>query len=117
MKYSPETVAEVRGILKERAANRALITYTELSERIETADVPPFRGSLPDILGEVSVSEVKAGRGMLSCLVVAKADHSPGRGFFGLAGELYKPDKVADEFKFWREETAKVCNYWKDRRK
>src|SRR3989337_2919778 len=115
MQYSPETVAEVRGILKERAANRALITYTELSERIETADVPPFRGPLPDILGEVSVDEVKARRGMLSCLVVAKADHSPGSGFFVLARELYGPDKVADEFKFWREETAKVCNYWKER--
>jgi hypothetical protein len=112
-KYSPATVAEVRGILKEKAANRALITYTELAERIETADIPAWRGPLPEILGEVSTQEVKAGRGMLSCLVVAKADHSPGSGFFDLARELYGPDKVADEFKFWREESAKVCNYWK----
>lgn len=116
MQYKPETVAEVRGILKERAANRSLITYTELSERIETADIQPRFGPLPYILGDVSTAEVKAGRGMLSCLVVAKADHSPGSGFFALARELYGPEKVADEFKFWREETAKVCNYWKDRR-
>lgn len=116
MQYSDATVAEVRGILKDRAANRGLITYGELCERVETADLHPHVGPLRHILGDISTGEVDAGRGMLSCLVVSKVDHSPGTGFFELAEELYG-SRIQDSFEFWRKESAKVCNYWKAQRR
>ena len=39
MQYSDAPVGEVRGILKDRAASRGLITYSELCEQVETADL------------------------------------------------------------------------------
>jgi hypothetical protein len=60
------------------------------------------------MLGEVSTNEHRAGRGMLSVLVVHKTgDMRPGPGFFDLARKLGYAFK--DEDAFWINMVNKVC--------
>ncbi len=63
------------------------------------------------MLGEISEEEDKAGRGMLTVIVVHKhGDMEPGRGFFDLAKSL--GHKWSDKTAFWVKEIKKVHAYW-----
>jgi hypothetical protein len=64
------------------------------------------------LLGQISVEEHEAGRGMLSVLVVHKSgDFRPGTGFFDLARLL--GHKSRDRDKVWSEDFKKVKAAWK----
>ena len=66
---------------------------------------------MAEMLGEISLAEDKAGRGMLSALVTHKSgDMEPGQGFFDYAKVLDKD--VSDKIKFWSQEVNKVHKYW-----
>jgi molybdopterin synthase catalytic subunit len=66
------------------------------------------------LLGEISVEENEARRGMLSVVVVHKrGDMQPGPGFFLLGQELGYDTK--DLLRFWVEQLKKVHAYWSNR--
>ncbi len=64
-------------------------------------------------LGEISTHEHRAGRPMLSAVVVATETNMPGIGFFKLARELGVYRGV-DDLAFFVGELRRVHAFWKD---
>jgi len=103
---------EARALLIERAGQGNFITYSELANRIQSMQLEAHDPRLARLLGEISTEEDKAGRGMLSVIVVHKhGDCKPGRGFFDLARELGRD--ASDEDKLFSEELKHVFATWK----
>lgn len=74
---------EMKEILIERAKVRGLMPYSELAAQIKSIQIRPESYAFAAMLGEISTEEDKAGRGMLSVIVVHKSgDMQPGPGFF-----------------------------------
>ena len=114
------TVKEILCVLGDRAKNmvgQETISYSDLYNQINhLIHTSPMLG--PDdprfhhMLGEVSTAENKAGRGMLSVLVVHKTgDMKPGQGFYDLARQLGYI--FSDEDAFWIGQFNKVCRAWR----
>lgn len=77
---------EAREILIKVAADRGMITYGDLAARMTTISVEPHDPVLWHIIGDVARDEERAGRGLLSVVVVHKhGDMEPGQGFWELA--------------------------------
>jgi molybdopterin synthase catalytic subunit len=94
-----------------RAEVRGMIPYSDLVQEIDAVKFQAFDIRLFHMLGEISVEEDAAGRGMLSVVVVHKSgDMQPGPGFFILAQHLGR--KTSDTLKFWITELKKVHAYW-----
>lgn len=75
----------------------------------------PHDPRLAHFLGEISCDEARAGRGMLTALVVRKHGHQkPGPGFFELAKSLGRDTSDID--KCWTDEFSKVLAFWKSER-
>jgi molybdopterin synthase catalytic subunit len=95
----------------ERARMRGMIPYSDLVRKIDAVQFEAFDTRLFHLLGEVSIEEDAAGRGMLSVVVVHKhGDMQPGPGFFVLGQHLGYETK--DLLKFWVEQLKKVHAYW-----
>ena len=106
--------AEVIGILQARARARGMITYSDLSRQLRTVVIPYDDPAMAAMLDKISTEEFKAGRGMLSVIVVHKyGDMEPGVGFFKLAESLGR--RVADKTTFWVAELHAVHGYWSNR--
>jgi hypothetical protein len=102
---------EIRQILGERAKLRGMIPYSELVAQLQSVQLEANSFALFSLLGEVSWDEDKAGRGMLSVIVVHKAgDMQPGQGFFELARDLGRD--TSDILACWVAELKKVHAYW-----
>ena len=71
------------------------------------------RAKIGRILEEISKTEDKAGRPMLSAVVVRAGDGYPGSGFFDLAKRLGKY-QGGDDLQFYVEELARVHSYWRE---
>jgi hypothetical protein len=98
---------EAIDILSARARERSMIPYSELVAQIEAIHFEPHDQRFFHFLGEISSEESRAGRGMLSALVVHKTgDMQPGPGFFELARELGKD--TSDILACWVEEFKRV---------
>ncbi len=79
-----EALAVLRG---KAVQNNPLITYSEIAGAIRAIEFNPDDKGLHELLGEISVDENAAGRGMLSILVVHKhGAHKPGPGFLPSLG-------------------------------
>lgn len=103
--------AEIRQILIERAKLRGMIPYSDLAYQIQSVTLNPEAYALFEMLGEISLEEDKAGRGMLSVIVVHKSgDMQPGPGFFKLAKKLGRD--TSDILSCWIAELKKVHAYW-----
>jgi hypothetical protein len=104
--------AEGKAALTECALAKKMISYTDFIHRICSISFETPRDSrLPHFLAEISTEEAKAGRGMMTALVVRKnGDQRPGRGFFELAERLGYD--VSDPEKFWIEQVNKVFARW-----
>jgi len=103
--------AEIKEILIGRAKVRGMIPYSELVGLVRAVNLEAHDVRLFAMLGEVSTEEARAGRGMLSALVVHKeGDMQPGPGFFDLAKSLGRD--ASDILKCWVEEFRKVHAYW-----
>src|SRR5437773_12263531 len=77
--------AEGTAILSEHAARRQMIPYSTFAGKLRAITLEAHDPRLAHLLGEISVDETQAGRGMLSALVVHKqGDMQPGPGFFEL---------------------------------
>ena len=95
----------------QRAKLRGMIPYSELVEQIDTVTFQAHDQRLFHLLGEISVEEDAAGRGMLSVVVVHKrGDMQPGPGFFILGQHLGYNTK--DLLRFWIEQLNKVHAVW-----
>lgn len=108
--------AEGKAALAECARAKSLISYRDLMQRISSVSFEtPHDPRLPQFLAEISTEEAKAGRGMISALVVSTGGEGrPGRGFFKLAKRLGYD--VSNPENFWIEEVDRVFASWqKDR--
>lgn len=106
--------AEIIGILQAQARARGMITYSDLSRQLRNISIPYDDPAMAVMLDEISTEEFKAGRGMLSAIVVHKyGDMEPGVGFFKLAESLGR--KVTDKTTFWVAELHTVHGYWSNR--
>ena len=102
---------EMTSILRGRAASRAMITYGDLSRELTTAAIGPHDPAMGYMLGEISLVESQAGRGMLSAIVVHKVgDFGPGNGFYECAESLGLD--VSNRMAFWVSELHKVHSHW-----
>ncbi len=113
-------VKAITSILANRAKTmigQETISYSDLYNQIRhLIHSSPLIGAedhrFHHMLGVVSTAEHKAGRGMLSVLVVHKTgDKKPGPGFFELARQLGYA--INDEDAFWISEFSKVCAAWR----
>ena len=104
--------AEGKAALVECARAKQMISYTDFIHHICSISFEtPYDSRLPRFLAEISTEEAKAGRGMMTALVVRKnSDQRPGGGFFELAERLGYD--VSDPEKFWLEEVNKVFATW-----
>lgn len=98
----------LRKLLWETAARQGQITYGEAADAIsQIIAFHPHDTVFHHMLGQISIEEDRAGRGMLSALVVYKdGDGFPGPGFFKLAGELGR--STTDPVRFWVEEVKRL---------
>ncbi len=88
-----------------------MMPYSELVGKVKTVQLNADSFALFELLGEVSWAEDKAGRGLLSVIVVHKAgDMQPGPGFFKLAKKLGRD--TSDILVCWIDELKKVHGYW-----
>ena len=103
---------EARLAMIEAAENAEVIAYSELVRRIISCSLEPHGQPLADLLGEISTEEDRAGRGMLSVVVVHKTgDQKPGPGFFKLAESLGRD--ITDSDACWVTELNKAHAAWK----
>lgn len=103
--------AEAKALLAECARKRQMIPYSDFVRKLRSIKLEHHDPRLFHFLGEVSVEENDAGRGMLTALVVHKhGDMQPGPGFFELAKKL--GHKSGDIEKFWISEVKKVFAAW-----
>ena len=85
------------------------IFYSELTSGIRSIAFDPHDASFHHLLGQISVEEDAAGRGMLSALVVHKDDGMPGPGFFDLARRLGR--NVENKERCWADEARLVLSH------
>jgi hypothetical protein len=105
---------EAREQLIAFAKRPGTIAYSELASKVRSisfaADDDPFH----KLLGQISIEENDAGRGMLSALVVHNGgplQGRPGPGFFDLARLLGRD--IRDQDRFWAEEFGHVVEAWR----
>lgn len=79
----------IYGKLREVARNRDTISYEDVGNLVGLQmEDPAHRNELVGLLDQISRHEHRAGRPMLSAVVVHKDTRIPGQGFFKLAREL-----------------------------
>ncbi len=98
----------IRGIVDE-ARKGSPVYYSDLTKHIHSIGFGPHDSSFHHLLGQISVEEDAAGRGMLSVLVVRREDGMPGQGFFDLAKRLGRD--VTNRERCWSEEAALVLSH------
>jgi hypothetical protein len=86
------------------------ISYSELAANIRSIAFDPHDHGFHYLLGQISVEEDAAGRGMLSALVVHKLDGMPGEGFWDLAQTLGRD--IKDRVRCWSRETELVLSHF-----
>ena len=102
---------EARRVLIDRARVRGMIPYSELANQITSIEIGAHDPRLFHMIGDISIEEDAAGRGMLSALVVHKhGDMQPGPGFFELAKRLGRDTE--DILECWVAEMRKVHAVW-----
>ena len=95
----------------EVAKRRGTISYSDLVVAITAIRLQPDEKPFHNLLGQISIEENEAERGMLSVVVVHKGgDFRPGPGFFELAQDLGRDVREPD--KFWSEELQRVYDVW-----
>lgn len=103
--------AEAHAILIRVAATRETIAYSDLAPQIRSISFLSKDQRFFFLLREISTDEYRAGRGMLTAVVVHKAgDYRPGPGFFELARTLGLDTRDSD--RLWVSELKKVHDFW-----
>jgi hypothetical protein len=104
--------AEGKAALAECARSKKIISYADFVHHIASISFEtPYDSRLPQLLAAISTEEAKAGRGIMTALVVRKnGDQRPGGGFFELAERLGYD--VSDRKNFWIDQVNKVFASW-----
>ncbi|TAV37274.1 hypothetical protein ELI33_08555 [Rhizobium ruizarguesonis] len=103
--------AEAMAVLGQRAKRGDPITYSDLVNKITAVRMDPHDTRLAHFLGEISTEEHKAGRPLITALVVHKHDLQPGKGFFDLSRSL--GFSFNDEIEFWSDQIDRLRSQWK----
>jgi len=102
---------EAKTVLVSIARARQVIAYSELTPQVGSISFLPTDKRFFLLLREISAEKHKAGRGMLTSVVVHKAgDYKPGPGFFELARSLGLD--TSDTNRLWIEQINKVHDFW-----
>lgn len=102
--------AEIRALLIQVARNRDLITYSEITAELQTANLHYHSHIFARLLNEACYDEDNAGRPFLGAVVVTKQTGMPSGGFFRIAAERGRD--VSDREAFWRSELARLYDEW-----
>ena len=106
-----EAKEEAKEILRRIARKKATISYSDLTNEISAIKFEPHGKPFFHFLGEISLDEESAGRGMMTAIVVHKhGDLKPGPGFYDLAQSLGKDVKDLDST--WIGEVNEVYRAW-----
>src|SRR5437879_1717133 len=98
---------EARAVLTATARARDVIAYSDLATRISAISFLPNDQRFFFLLREISADEHRAGRGMLTAVVVHKrGDFKPGPGFFDLGRGLGLD--ATDTDRLWVEQITKI---------
>ena len=98
---------EAKAALRKIARKQGTISYADLITKIDAIKFEPNAKEYLDFLGQISLDEDDAGRGMLTAIVThPEGARMPGPGFFDLAAYLGR--KTADRATFWSDELKRV---------
>lgn len=94
----------------------AVITYTDLA-RVADVEVGDEQGltRLGQILDEIAMEDVTAGRPLLAAVVVRSDSGAPSSGFYKFA-KKHRLMKGNDEVSFWAGELKKLYSLWQSSR-
>jgi hypothetical protein len=102
---------EARRAMIAAAKAQKTISYSDLVRKIRRIVFDPHDDLLDQLLDEISAEEDKAGRGMLTAVVVHKTrDKQPGPGFYELAETLGRDTR--DPLQCWLTELKAVHAFW-----
>jgi len=105
--------AEMRKTLVSVARDRRVIPYSDLVRQLQTINFSPEEFIFHRMLDQISTEEDELGRGLLTVVVVHKAeDMRPGPGFFELAESRGRDIAAIDAT--WLAELDIVWAYWRD---
>jgi hypothetical protein len=117
-KYRGTTIyAHVLAELLRAAQYRGLTTYQDIAVIMGLPTTGSKLGKeAGHCVGEISEDEVRAGRPMLSSLVVKSTKgkpSKPGPGFYSFARQLGRMKPEEDEDEFWERERDAVYDAWR----
>ena len=96
--------------LRRVAAAGETIAYSIVADEVGWA-----HRALGKLLGKVVADEHRAGRPLLTAVVVRKDTGVPGDGFLGMARSLGGCPDARTTLECWREELRKIHDYWGSR--
>jgi hypothetical protein len=99
-------VERTRSILLEVARAGGTVTYGQLRQRLGVELPHRGPGDLAALLGAASLAEERAGRGLVSVVVVGPSGR-PGAGWFRLAAEEGRD--VSDKEESWQRERQRLA--------
>jgi hypothetical protein len=100
------TRERARDFLVGCALERRTTTYSEITEIVAPAHVPPYSYAMVALLEEICTREDAARGVMLASLVCTKATGMPGEGYFVCARKLLRD--TDDRRAFWTAEVERV---------
>ena len=108
---------QVKAELIRAARCRGLLTYEDVGPFLGIFTVGAHLGNAAgQVLGEISEDEHRAGRPMLSAIVVSATNHKPGPGFADLAAKLGLLAPGQDWEPFWRQQCEALYKLWAPKR-
>ena len=102
-------VRTVRERLIEVAKHKGTISYSDVAR---IADLHVRDPTLFRILDDISTHEHKAGRPLLTAVVIRQDKRMPGDGFFKLARRLGLHRVGADDKEYWQRQRDRVYAAW-----
>ena len=102
--------------IKDVAKSGVYVNYGDIAPLVGLdMEMPGDRLRISAILDCINRVEHRAGRPLLSAVVILKEENKPGAGFFDLAKELRLQSPNEDDLMFWIGELRRVHTYWAKR--
>jgi len=115
--YGPIDDAAIRDRLISAAKKGEVVHYADLAKATgREMKGPNWAVHIGRILGRISSAEARAGRPLLSVIVVSRDTGLPGGGFFNLGHELGLVEPGESEDAFVDRQAQRVYEYWQSQR-
>jgi hypothetical protein len=112
--FSPEAWSEAkrqaRDLMIEAVRRGQPTTYAAITQRITALRLLPISHRLAKLLDDITLDELKEGRGLLAAAVVQKVSGLPGQGFFEFA--YRQGHQFTDERQFWEQAFRALQSHW-----